>query len=561
MATSTRRAPATKTQDGHVSTQPQSRSLLKAGIAGVTVALAIAGCTSAPSTPVQIDHAEAPPGDVVAQPEPADVMLDSALSHLPGLVTNALEGTGVPGAAVAVVHDDRTVFSEGFGVRDVTTGQPVTPDTVFQVASMSKPLSATAVALAIDEDPRLSWDSRIADLLPTFSLSDPFTTERATIADAFSHQTGIPTGLGDDLEDIGYEAQEIFTRLAAHPLEGLRTGYRYSNYGLTLGAQAVAAARDQAWEDVMNDLVFAPLDMTGSSSVYSDFMEHDNRAMLHSIVEGEFVTGSERDPTSQSPAGGVSSTVADIATWMGMILESAAGGSDDDRNSSVTTAMSGHVVRSPAPPLWRTPLYGYGFNVDTLPSGRTLLSHSGGFELGAATNVQFVPSLDVAIVTLTNGAPIGVPEAINSAFVDILQFGDVTRDWVPTMREATAELTEAVGDLVGQVRPPDADPPPTADLTGRYTNPYYGDLIVSRRSDEYIVALGPDAVTESTLLPWDGVTFAYAPRNENAPDGSLASATFAVNSSGTVTSVRLDTFDTHALGTWERADDASPGQG
>lgn len=497
----------------------------------VVLTLGLTGC-QVQSTRVQLG--ETPPADAVAV---GPGSISDAVTALPDIVRAALAESGVPGAAVAVVHAGEEVFADGFGIRDARTGEPVTPETVFPIASMSKPLSATAVAAAIDEDPDLSWGSRLAELDPGFALADPLGSAEATLGDAFSHQLGLPTGAGDDLEDVGFGRSEIFARLDQVRVTGLRAEYHYSNFGLTWGAEAVATRRGQDWATLMDELVFVPLGMTASSARHIDLLARENRAHLHAIVDGVFQAGTARNPDAQAPAGGVSSNVQDLASWMTRILAAEVSG-------ALAEAMTAHVVRGGGAPNERAPLYGYGFNIDTLAGGRTAVSHSGGFVLGAATNVLLVPSLDVGIVTLTNAAPVGVPEAVNRAFLDIVQFGEVTRDWNAAYARALAPLTDPVGDLVGVARPEEADPAP-AGLEGTYANAYFGDVTVRRAGDRYVAVIGPDGV-ELSLEPWDGAMFAYAPRGENAPDGSLASATFDGDS------LRFDTLDAHGLGTFTR---------
>ncbi|MTE24543.1 serine hydrolase [Microbacterium sp. ZXX196] len=505
----------------------------RAWVAGIVVAaLGLAGCQASSAA---VELGEAPPADAVRVAPDA---VDDAVSQLPDIVRAALEESGVPGAAVAVVHGGEVVLAEGFGVRDLRTGEPVTADTVFPIASMSKPLSATAVALAIEEDPDLSWDTRLVDLDPGFALADPRGTADATLGDAFSHQLGLPTGAGDDLEDVGFGRDDILARLEQVPVTGLRAGYAYSNFGFTWGAEGVATRRGQDWADVVDELVFDPLGMGSSSARHADYLGRADRAVLHEIVDGAFRAGPDRDADAQAPAGGVSSNVRDLASWVSFLLATEPGG-------ALAEAMSAQVVRG-AGLGERAATYGYGFNVDTLAGGRVAVSHSGGFVLGAATNVQLIPSLDVGIVTLTNGAPVGVPEAVNAAFADVLQFGGETREWTAAYAGAMAPLTAPVGDLVGAARPAGGAPAPD-DLAGTYTNAYFGAVTVRRAGDGYVAEVGPSGV-ELALEPWDGPVLAYAPRGENAPDGSLASATFADGS------VRFDTLDAHGLGTFSRDD-------
>lgn len=496
---------------------------------------------------------DTPNQDVLPLPAPLDVQLEHAAAELPRIAREALARSGVPGMAIAVVHDDTVVAMEGFGVREVDSDRAVTPDTVFQIASLSKPLSATGVAAAIGRsDGALSWTTPIHALLPRFEYSDPVVTSLATIGDAFSHRTGLATGAGDDLEDLGYDREHILDRLRLQPLDGFRASYHYSNFGITIGAEAVAASRAQAWEDLMDELVFGPLGMASTSSRHADYLAHTDRALLHTLQDGGFVAAFDRNPDPESPAGGVSSTVRDLARWMRMLL---AGGAFAGRQlvdgAALAEAMTPHVVSGSGPGLTGRPShYGFGFNVGPQVSGRMAMSHSGAFVLGAATNVQLVPELDLGIVVLTNGAPIGVPEAVTAQFLDLVQYGRVTRDWIADAARLFASTTAPIGDLVDVDRPAHPEPPPqSARLVGNYDNPYFGPLTIERGEDGLRVRLGKGGSTVLPLAEWDGPVFAYAPRNENAPWGSLASAAFGEDGA----TLRLTSLDGQGLGTWVRS--------
>ena len=93
-------------------------------------------------------------------------------------------------------------------------------------------------------------------------------------------------------------------------------------------------------------------------------------------------------------------------------------------------------------PAMRSGSYGYGFNVSTTSTGRQQISHSGAFEMGAATNVLLLPSADVGIVVLTNGTPSGAPETLTAEFADLVQYGEVREDWWTPYSSAFQQMKE-----------------------------------------------------------------------------------------------------------------------
>lgn len=527
----------------------------------LATALLLTACTgNAPPASSGVALGGQPNQDAVALPNgvSAEEVMTAALEQLPELVEQTMQDTGIPGMSVAVVHGGDTVYAEGFGVREAGTDLAVTPDTVFQIASLSKPLSATAVAAAIGHsDGTLDWDTRIHDLLPGFAFSDPLVSEQATIGDAFSHRTGLYTGAGDDLEDIGYDRAETLDRLRLQPLDSFRDTYHYSNFGLTVGAEAVATSRDQSWEDLMDELVFTPIGMTSSSARHDDYLAQQNRALLHAKIDGEFTPRYDRDPDPQAPAGGVSSTANDLAKWMLVLLDDGSTTGADPTAvadpDALRAAMTPQIVSGVGAELTVRPShYGHGFNASPLLSGRMAYSHSGAFVLGAGTAFQVVPDLDLGIVVLGNGGPVGAPESVIAQFFDLIQFGETTRDWTADFAGFFATQLAPVGDLVGEDPPArPALPDDVQALIGRYENAYFGDLVIEEHGDDLIARIGPEGVTVLELVPWDANRLAYAPNDENAPHGSLASATITREAEGI--RITLQSFDERGLGTWTRS--------
>jgi CubicO group peptidase (beta-lactamase class C family) len=116
--------------------------------------------------------------------------------------------TGVPGLSVAVVAGDELVYLKGFGVRQVGKAGAVSGDTVFQLASVSKPLASTVVAGLVGRGAG-RWDDRVAALIPGFRMSLPDTTARVTVRDMLSHQSGLPEFVGDVLVDVGFSRHDL----------------------------------------------------------------------------------------------------------------------------------------------------------------------------------------------------------------------------------------------------------------------------------------------------------------------------------------------------------------
>jgi len=511
----------------------------------VAVAALVAGCDAKPATPTP----EVPPQEQAAESLPENAVAD-AVGKIDGLVDGLMKKSGIPGMAVAVVHGGKTVYAKGFGVKDATKGDDpankVDPDTVFQLASLSKPVGATVVAHQVGQN-AIGWDTPIVEKLPWFALSDPAITKLVTVGDMYSHRSGLPDHAGDLLEDMGYDRRYVLEHLRDYPLDAFRTSYAYTNFGLTTGAEAVAAGAGKSWEDLSQEVLYRPLGMTSTSSRFADYAARPDRAVGHIHVDGRYEPKYVRDPQAQTPAGGVSSSVNDMTHWLTMLL---ANGTYDGKTvvdpKALLPALTAQSVSDRATdPSARSGFYGYGFNVGTTSDARTQMSHSGAFELGSGTNFLMLPSADVAIVALTNATPAGVPETLTAEFADLVQFGKVREDWFPLYNNAFLQMEQPVGSLAGKTPP--ANPVPAKPLTayvGDYANPFWGPARVTQQGDGLQVAVGPKLVFP--LRHWDGDVFSASFVTENSPPGSVSTATFDGNR------LTLEYYDQDGRGSFTR---------
>ena len=431
---------------------------------------------------------------------------------LDGIVEEIQQSTGIPGIAVGVVHDGNSVISKGYGVTEAGTENAVNGETVFQLASLSKPVGSTAVAGVVGRGD-IAWNQPVISELPDFQLSDEYVTQNATVADFYSHRTGLPGDTaGNDLETAGYSQEEILPRLRYLPLKPFRATYSYSNFGMTVGGVAAATAYGAPFPQMAKEVLFEPAGMTSTSFSHADFAAQENAAVLHSKVDGQFTPLVERNADAQAPAGGVSSNAVDMNRWM--LLNLGEGRLDGeqiiDADALAETKRSHINARQQAEPTDSIAGYGLGWNLGQATAEPSLVqwSHSGAFSAGAATAVRLLPEVELGVVVLTNAQPMGAAEAIADAYVDTLLHGETTMEW--------QELWGGV--FAGLLDPPPIDTPATptapradAAYVGTYANDYFGDVVVRTAAggSGLEMVMGPGGATVYPLTPLDGDTFTF----------------------------------------------------
>lgn len=539
---------------------------------GLAGALLLAGCgtvalpTGPPAaSPSASGNSSAPATLLPAPKSPIGPLLDErdvrrAVDQIDGFAAAAMERTGVPGVAIGVVYKDQLIFSKGYGVRKVGSPETIDPATVFQVASVSKPVSSTIVA-GVVTDRKATWTDPVRTWNPEFRLKDPYVTANANLKDLLSHRSGLPGGAGDLLEDLGWGRDHILSKLKYEPLAPFRDQYDYSNFGITEAGVAAADAMGTSWEDLADTTLLQPLGMTDSSYSHAAYEGRANKALIHvpvgSAADKQWEAIHVRNADAEAPAGGLSTSVNDLAQWVRLQLGN--GTFEGKQLVSSADLQQTHLPHANAIPATqpgvRTQFYGLGWNVANDDYGRVTLNHSGAFALGAATNVFLMQTEQLGIITLTNGRPTGIAEAINNQFFDAAQHGTPTVDWLTYYIGAWQQVYEAL-DSVGApwAEPPPGAKPPKAGsaYTGDYQNAYYGPLKVEERNGSLVMSMGPpNKPVTFPLTPFDGDTFTFQTIGENATGNS--GAVFRIGRNGRATSVNLVAYDTTGLGTFTRA--------
>lgn len=495
------------------------------------------------------------PGYAVAQTISRE-QVAAALPVLEAMAQKEIDKGSVPGLAIAVVHDDQVVYLKGFGRREAGKPEPVDADTVFQIASLSKPVTSTVVA-ALVSDEVLGWDSRIADLDPAFQLHDAYPTAEVTVRDLLAHHSGLPGAAGNELEDIGYDRAQVLHRLRLVPASSsFRAGYSYSNAGFTEAAVAAAKPTGKPWEVIAQEKLYGPLGMSSTSSTYADFLSRTNRAELHAKIDGAWSAQVKRNPDMQAPAGGVSSSARDLAQWMRLEL---AGGTFDGKplikKAVLDETHMPLVVTGMHPITGDTSFYGLGWNTAFGRHG-LVWGHAGAFSVGARTVVTLYPKSNLGILVLSNAFPTGVPEGLSDSFADQVFDGKIEKDWIQPWNDLYGKLFgPAIAAAKAEYATPPASPSaalPLSAYVGHYANAYVGEATVTEKNGTLTLSVGPGGARSYPLRHFDRDLFLCFASPE-MPELPYA-VRFAIAADGKASQVTIDVLNDVGLGTLKRTD-------
>jgi CubicO group peptidase (beta-lactamase class C family) len=468
-------------------------------------------------------------------------------SALDRFVRDSLPRYGVPGAAVAVVLEGRTIFLRGYGVRRLGEPAPVDENTVFQLASNTKPFTSAALATLVEEN-RLHWDTPIVEYLPEFALADLYPTRWATPRDMLAFRSGLPAFLGDLLGDAGHSRPEVLRRIRyLTPGATFRERALYSNISYFVAGQVGARVAGVSWEELVRGRLLGPLGMRRSGVSASDVPADGNWARNHVQVDGRTVPFPWVQGDVLGASQSIVSTAADMARWITMLLD---GGQFEGRRllkaETVTEmfapSMVAEVSFSEMPPIYPDSGFAYGLGWGTYHFNGFQVMEKGGALDGVRTVVELVPAKRLGIVVLSNLNLVPLPEAIRGFVLE--QFlGPAPADIQTEIRARTARLEALLAPS-----PPPANPGPLSlpltGYAGAYTSELYGRVVASVDGDRLRLAFDPNGYRGTmTHLSRDTFTLTFERVNEGSQE-----ATFTIGPSG-----QASAFDTETLGRFRRS--------
>ncbi|HQZ94683.1 MAG TPA: serine hydrolase domain-containing protein [Pyrinomonadaceae bacterium] len=302
----------------------------------------------------------------------------------------------VPGAAFAVIIKGRVIKMKGYGMASVEFDAPVTVDTVFEIGSVSKQMTAAAILLLV-EDGKVKLDERISACLP----NTPYAWKDVTVRNLLTHSSGIKSYTSLDGFELSRRltADQFIAKLATHPLE-FTPGERniYSNSGFNLLAFIVEARSGMKYIEFMRKRIFGPLGMTKTTDRDPQFIVK-YRANGYEW-ERDHLAGRDASLTDLTGAGSIVSTIGDMVKW-----SKAVGSESFLKQSSRTEWWKKFVFNS-----GKESPYGFGWRISEIRSHR-LIGHTGQTAGFGSAHFRY-PDADTIVIALTNIGENGVGGAI-----------------------------------------------------------------------------------------------------------------------------------------------------
>ncbi|HET8552832.1 MAG TPA: serine hydrolase [Gammaproteobacteria bacterium] len=472
-------------------------------------------------------------------------------SGLNEYISRAMKAWHVPGLAIGIVKDGRTVMSEGFGVRELGAPAPVDRHTTFAIGSNSKAFTAFALGLLVDAG-ELGWDDRMTQWLKDFKLHDPATTREARLRDLLTHRTGICDGGFLEYRSGNSRANIINKLRYLVPQHPFRSRFCYSDILYMAAGEVIPAVTGNSWSEFVERRIIRSLGMQHSHALIAE-RDSNHAATPHAWVGDAIEKLEWYDDHNCAPAGGVNASAEDMAHWLTMLLDEGCYQGNRLASSEIVQAMRTPQIDVPDD-SWEGRLFnsfnpqmqglGYGLALFTARyRGEPAAWHYGQTD-GMQAVLGMLPGRRLGVVVLSNLEWNWLPLALMYRVFDA-ELGAHPTDWSEKIRHRWEKLRAEERrrrQIVAASGNPDKPPSlPLDAYAGHFSDPLYGEAVVTIEDGKLVLTRG---LYVGDMRPFERDTFSVEWRYRYLGD---AYAEFKLDPAG-----HIDTLTLSGVGTYSR---------
>ncbi|OJV48464.1 MAG: penicillin-binding protein [Chryseobacterium sp. 39-10] len=396
-----------------------------------------------------------------------------------------------PGIGVGIVYKGKLVFAKGYGYRDYGKKLPVTPNTLFRIASNTKLFTAVSAGLLVDEG-KLTWDKPIKNDVPTLNFYNDELNNTVTLRDMLGHRTGISR---HDMiwQKSDINKKQIFDKIKyLEPAAPFRTKFLYNNLLFSTVGEVVEIKSGKTWEDFVKEKILTPLQMktstfeelamrkTGDFVVpYNEKRDTDTLYEIPLYFDGEGL----------NPAGGLMSNINDISHWLTALM--------NDGKYNGKQVIPSEILKATLEPGFSFPNSSkynellnenYGLaRMSAVYRGHLLLFHGGDLN-GIHSQISMMPKEEIGVVVFVIGNQ-------SQPLYDIISYDVYERllglSLTPWSERKLKDHIEAkkidkeARSKVSNSQIPNTKPShPMADYLGDFTNEPYGTITISQKGKD-----------------------------------------------------------------------------
>ncbi|MEM9234392.1 MAG: serine hydrolase domain-containing protein [Pseudomonadota bacterium] len=407
----------------------------------------------------------------------------------------------MPGVAVAV-YTEEGVYTAAFGYADIETREPVTEDTAYYIASSTKSVLSLAMSM-LDLEGKIDLDAPLTELSPDAPFPAAVKAVGATPRMMLTHTSGIENdAIGWRAAYTGQHDPELNWRLLETTTvndDAPKGNYDYTNEGYNILTVLTDRELDTPWQDLLQEMIFDPADMTRTSARMSDAVKGGwSVARPHATTSASGPTRlrlEKKDNTMQS-AGGLIMSASDAALWLELMIEDGRiGRKQVVPAQAVINTRADPVETGQSPREYPRGAYSLGWYHSSYRE-EDLLFHFGGFT-GFRTHISYMPERKIGVAVLANDVPVGaltadvIANGVYDVLLDVPTAGEDLNTALDQVLSTRARIIDSIAaDVENRSGREWTLSRPHGDYTGTYVNDLFGTMQVSARGDEVEVTYG-----------------------------------------------------------------------
>jgi CubicO group peptidase (beta-lactamase class C family) len=440
-------------------------------------------------------------------------------AQVDSVVNKTLATFNVPGIAVGIVKDGKLIHAKGYGLRSIKGTAKVDEHTLFGIASNSKAFTTAALGMLVDAH-KITWDTKVNDVIPDFKMYESYVTQEMTIRDLVTHRSGLGLGAGDlmiwpDSSSVT-KPQLIHNLRYLKPSSSFRSQYDYDNLMFIVAGDIVTRVSGMPYEDFIESRIMKPLGMTETADSWYRLKSKKN------IIDGHAPVGDKLVPVGLSfsevanAAGGIYSNVTDMSKWVIAQINDGKYGDNLEKSlfsKAVHTEMwtPQTLIKGSSPYNTHFSSYGLGWFLSDV-NGYLQASHTGGLA-GIVTQVTIIPELKLGIIVLTNQQSGAAFNAVTNSIKDGY-FGIKGKDRIKQYNDARLasekkanEITEKIWADIAVQEKAAKGKIALAGVQGTYKDPWFGKVTIAEKNGGLYYTSANSPKLQGKMYFYKGNTF------------------------------------------------------
>ncbi|MDY9924387.1 serine hydrolase domain-containing protein [Methanobacterium sp.] len=433
-------------------------------------------------------------------PEPSPDPMDHIISLFDQYIKSYYNQSLIPGMAVVIVQNDKILYMNCLGVKDLASGEPVDENTLFGICSITKQFSATNIAQLVDKG-LMNWTDPITDYYSApdeFQLYDDYVTGNITINDCLIHNSGLPVEGGNDYPTYfndSYSAALYKLRYMENTTP-FRSTVQYNSMLYALPGYCAARTSNTTWNELIKNDLLDPLGMTTATTSYYDFMNSPNHVTPYKLLKNGTMKAYDVIPDPIGPAGSMACSISEMANWLRFQI------ADTGYYNGVQIVSKKELDETRTGKMYmnakNTSMIGYGWG--TKDNGTTIY-HDGDSD-AFFSQITIYTTKDLGIVILSNGGQYAYNFKIclDAKFRELLKDNDAFDPWPARKNLTDNTWIEDVPDQYVD------NPQPLSAYVGEYSHSVFGLINITTNTGTLICNYGNNSQSFD-LKHWSNTTF------------------------------------------------------